>query len=74
MALGFGAVALASSAARARIKKGLTVLTLALAQWTSHWPAPPQVNDPNIAAGEEEHGAENGSGRRAKKMEERDKY
>jgi hypothetical protein len=74
MALGFGAVALASSAARVGIKKGLTVLTLALAQWTSHWPAPPQVNDPNIAPGEEEDGAENGSGRRAKKTEERDEY
>ena len=74
VARGLGAVALASSAARVGIKKGLTVLTLALAQWTSHWPAPPQVNDPNIAPGEEEDGAENGSGRRAKKTEERDEY
>ncbi len=72
VARGLGAVALASSAARVGIKKGLTVLTLALAQGTSHWPEPPQANDPNIAAGEEEHGAENGSGRRAKKTEERE--
>jgi len=72
VARGLGAVALASSAARVGLKKGLTVLTLALAQGTSHWPEPPQANDPNIAAGEEEHGAENGSGRRAKKTEERE--
>jgi hypothetical protein len=53
-------------------KEGLTGLTLALTQWTSHWPASPQVNDPNIAPWEEEHGDANGSGRRTQKTEERD--
>ena len=71
-ARGLGAVALAAGAAGVGIKEGLTVLTLALAQWTSHWPESPQVNDPNIAAWEEEPGAENGSGRRSKKTDERD--
>ena len=52
VARGLGAGALASSAARVGIKKGLTVLTLALAQWTSHWPEPPQVNEPKIVAWE----------------------
>ena len=74
MARGFGAVALASSAARVGIKKGLTVLTLALAQWTSHWPESPQGNDLHIAAQEEEPGEENGRGSRSKKTEERDEY
>jgi hypothetical protein len=66
-ALGLGAVALAPGAARVGIKEGLTVLTLALGEWISHWPESPQVNDPHIATREEEHGEENGSGRRSKK-------
>jgi hypothetical protein len=55
---GLGAVALASGAARVGIKKGLTVLTLALTQWTSHGPASPQVHDQGIAAWKEENGEE----------------
>jgi len=47
-------VVLAPGAARVRIKKGLTVLTLALGEWTSHWPASPQTNDLNIAVWKEE--------------------
>jgi len=30
------------------------VLTLALGEWTSHWPASPQTNDLNIAVWKEE--------------------
>ena len=71
-ALELGAIALAPSAAGGGGKEDLTVLTLALAQWTSHWPASPQVNDRHIAAQEEEPGEENGRGSRAKKTEERD--
>src|SRR5215471_10943941 len=49
-ARGLGAVALTSGAARVGIKKALTVLTLALTQWTSHGPASPQAHDQGIAA------------------------
>ena len=55
-ARGLGAVALAPGAARVGIKEGLTVLTLAFAEWTSHWPASPQAHDPKIAAWKEENG------------------
>jgi hypothetical protein len=73
-ALALGAIALAPSAAGVGGKEDLTVLTLALAQWTSHWPESPQVNDLHIAAQEEEPGEENGRGSRSKKTEERDEY
>jgi hypothetical protein len=53
-----GAVALATSATRVGIKKGLTVLTLTLPQWTSHEPASPQAHDQRIGAWKEENGAE----------------
>ena len=66
-------VALAPGAARVGIKEGLAVLTLAFAEWTSHWPASPQANDRNIAAWKEEYSEEN-EGRRSKKTEEADKY
>jgi hypothetical protein len=72
-ALELGAIALAPGAARVGGKEGLTVLTLTLAQWTSHWPESPQVNDLHIVAQEEGLGEENGSRYRAKKTEERDK-
>src|SRR5262245_56658447 len=42
---GLGAAALACGATRVGIKEGLTVLTLALPQWTSHRPASPQAHD-----------------------------
>jgi hypothetical protein len=48
-ACGRRTVVLAPSAARVRHKEGLTVLTLAVAEWTSHWPASPQANDLPIA-------------------------
>jgi hypothetical protein len=67
-------VVLAPGAARVRIKEGLTVLTLALGEWTSHWPASPQANDLHIAAWKEENGAKQGSRRRSKKTEEAEKY
>ena len=57
-ALGLRAVALAPSATRVGIKEGLTVLALTLTQWTSHWPASPQVNERKIVAQKEENGAE----------------
>ena len=49
-ALGRGAVALAPSATRVGSKEGLTVLALTFGEWTSHWPASPQVNDRKIVA------------------------
>jgi hypothetical protein len=68
-------VALAPGAARVGIKEGLAVLTLAFGEWTSHWPASPQVNDRNIAAWKEENGEDNEGGRRrSKKTEEADRY
>jgi hypothetical protein len=73
-ALALGARALAPSATRVRVKEELTVLTLALAQWTSHGPASPQVHDLHIVAQEEAPGEENGRGSRSKKTEERDAY
>ena len=57
-ARGLGAVALAPGAARVGIKEGLAVLTLTLGEWTSHWPASPQVNDLHTAAWREENGEE----------------
>ena len=51
-----GAGALASGAARVGIKAGLTRLTRALTQWTSHWSASPQANDQGIGAWKEENG------------------
>jgi hypothetical protein len=65
-----GAVALASGAARVGIKEGLTVLTLALTQWTSHWPASPQANEQGIGAWKEENGEAKSA---LKKIEERRK-
>ncbi len=67
-------VVLAPGAARVRIKEGLTVLTLALGEWTSHWPASPQANDLQIVAWKEENGEEQAGRRRSKKIEEADKY
>jgi hypothetical protein len=55
-ARGLGAVALASGAAGVGIKEGLTVLTLALTQWMSHWPASPQANDQGIGVWKKENG------------------
>ena len=49
-ALGLRAIALSPGAAWIGIKEGFTVLTLAFGEWTSHWPASPQVNDRKIAA------------------------
>jgi hypothetical protein len=68
------AVVLAPGAARVRSKKGLTVLTLALGEWTSHWPASPQTNDLQIAAWKEENGEAQRGRSRSKKTEEADKY
>ena len=65
-ARGLGAVALALSAARVGSKEGLTVLTLALTQWTSHWPASPQANERRIGTWKEE----NGEGQSAPKKSE----
>jgi hypothetical protein len=73
-ARGHGAVALAPGAARVGRKEGLTVLALAFGKWTSHWPASPQANHRKIRAWKEENGAEKAGQRRAKKMEEGDKY
>ena len=49
-AFGCGTVALAPDAARVGSKESLTVLTLAVGVWTSHWPASPQANDRKIEA------------------------
>jgi hypothetical protein len=56
--LGLGAVALALGTTWVGIKEGLTVLALAFGEWTSHWPASPQVNDRKIGASKEENGEE----------------
>src|SRR5256886_6876310 len=61
-ALGLRAIALSPGAAWIGIKEGFTVLTLAFGEWTSHWPASPQVNDRKIAAWREEN-----AGRRRRK-------
>jgi len=61
-ALGLSAIALSPGAAWIGIKEGFTVLTLAFGEWTSHWPASPQVNDRKIAAWREEN-----AGRRRRK-------
>jgi hypothetical protein len=53
-ACGRRTVVLAPSAARVRRKEGLTVLTLAFAEWTSHWSASPQANELHIAVWKEE--------------------
>jgi hypothetical protein len=60
-------------AARVRIKAGLTVLTFALGEWTSHWPASPQANALYIAAWKAENGTEQGDRSRSKQTEEADK-
>jgi len=57
-ARGLGTVALAPGAARVGSKKGLTVLTLTLPQWTSHEPASPPAHDQGSGAWKEETGAE----------------
>jgi hypothetical protein len=49
-ARGLGTVTLAPDAAWVRIKKGLTVLTLAFGAWTSHEPASPQAHHLKIVA------------------------
>jgi hypothetical protein len=49
---------LAPGATRVGIKKGLTVLTLPLPQWTSHEPASPQAHNQGSGAWKEENGAE----------------
>ena len=51
-----GAVALAPSATRVGSKEGLTMLALTFGEWTSHWPASPQVNDRKIGGQKEENG------------------
>ena len=65
-----GAVALAPSATRVGSKKGLTVLALPCGEWTSHWPASPQVNDRHVAAWKEENHADKAGDRKRKKREE----
>src|SRR5215831_13139761 len=55
-ARGLGAVALARGAPRVRSKEDLTMLTLALTQWTSHGPVSPQAHDPWSGAWKEENG------------------
>jgi len=67
-------VVLAPGAAGVRIKEGLTVLTLALGEWTSHWPVSPQANDLQIAVWKEENGQEQADRRSSKKTEEGEKY
>jgi hypothetical protein len=44
------------------MKECLTVLALALADVTSHWPVSPQANDRHVVAWKEEHRAENVGG------------
>ena len=66
-ARGLGAVALAAGAAGVGIKEGLTVLTLALARWTSHWPVSPQANEQRVGLWKEENGEEKSG---LKKIEE----
>ena len=66
-ALELGAVALAPSAARVRIKDGLAVLTLALSDMTCHGPESPRVHDQRVMAWTEENGEEKNGG---KKIEE----
>ena len=46
---------------------GLTVLTLALARWTSHWPVSPQANEQRVGLWKEENGEEKSG---LKKIEE----
>jgi hypothetical protein len=67
-------VALAPGAAWVSIKETLAVLTLALCEWTSHWPASPQANDLNIAAWKEANREDKVGGERPKKIQEADKY
>jgi hypothetical protein len=50
------------------------MLTLALGEWTSHWPGSPQANDRQIAAWKEENGQEQADRRSSKKTEEGEKY
>src|SRR5262245_1127023 len=65
-ARGLSAVALASGATGVGSKEGLTVLTLALTQWTSHWPASPQANDPESGTWKEENSAEKSASKKRK--------
>jgi hypothetical protein len=75
VALGQRAVALAPGAAPVGIKEGLTVLTLAFGEWTSHWPESPQANDLHVAACREENAEEKGEPKKAEEDgEETDKY
>jgi len=53
-----GAVALAPSAPGIGRKEGLTVLALALPEWTSHGPASPQAHDQGSSVWKEENGQE----------------
>ena len=66
-ARGLGARALAAGAAGVGIKEGLTVLTLALTRWTSHWPVSPQANEQGVGPWKEENGEEKSG---PKKIEE----
>jgi hypothetical protein len=63
-------IALPPNIAGIRIKECLTMLALAFSDVTSHGPASPQVHDRHVAGWKEEHGEENGRGRREKKNEE----
>jgi hypothetical protein len=67
-----GTVVLMPQVTVVRMKECLTVLTLALSDVTSHWPASPQANDLDLAAWREENAEENAGRRRAKKTEEVD--
>ena len=70
-ARGLRAVALASSATGVGSKEGLTMLTLALTQWTSHGPASPQAHDPGSGMWKEENGAEKSAPKKRKEHERR---
>jgi hypothetical protein len=65
-ALGLRAVALASGATGVGSKEGLTMLTLALTQWTSHGPASPQAHEPGSGMWKEENGAEKSAPKKRK--------
>ena len=72
-ARGLGAVALPPRAARVGSKEGLTVLALALGEWTSHGPVSPQAHERKIVAWKEANREEKTGRRRSKKTEEGDK-
>jgi hypothetical protein len=67
---GLRTVTLPSHVAGVRMKEALTVLTLALSDVMSHWPASPQANDCHVAAWKKEGREENTGERRGKKNEE----